>query len=374
MFSKKRQMLLLSSVLILMLILSGCGPKDRNSEAEDTENETATVELDAQNEIFYVKSERVAIKTFSDDLLLPGKAEPIQTVVIASKTSGDVESAPYDIGDTVEEGTLLLTLDDQDHKISSSQASLGLTQAEITLKTAKDNLAKNKLLYENGAISQTQLEAFENAYKNANIGYKTAKNNFESATINLNNTTIESPITGIISSKDFAIGENISPGKPVYTVVNIDQVNVIVGVPEQYILGLKEGQEVVLTAQYGANTWSGKIINISPVMDDRGHTYTTKILVNNEDHSLRAGMSVEVEVLVSQSTKSLGFNKLGLILKGDRPYVYINDKGFARLKPVEIGASSDDYYQIIDGLTLDDEVITEGSGMLEDGDVIEIKN
>lgn len=366
---KKKQILLLfSSILVLSLMLSGCTPKSEDQPIEKTENQQQV------EDTFYVKSEVVSLQAFDNELTLPGKAEPVQTVVVTAKTAGAVKSAPYDIGDTVEKDTVLLTLDDQDHKIAASTAKLGLEKASIQLKTAKDDLAKNRTLYDSGAISKSTLDNYENGYKQASIGYKTSKNSYETAAINLDNTTIESPIAGIISSKNFAIGENINPGTPVYTVVNTEQMNVIIGIPEQYISGVATNQEVTLTTQYGRDTWTGKVMNISPVMDDRNYTYKAKILVENPNGTLKAGMSLDVTVTMSNQMDKPAFNKLGLILEEERTYVYVHEDNRAVMKAVTIGQSNDDYYEVLDGLNMDEEVITEGSAMLEDGNLIEIKN
>lgn len=368
---KSKQKLLYSSILIGSLIFAGCG--QQNTE-EGNVQDVADTTTEVQAEIFYVKSESVSKQSFDDQLILPGQAEPIKTVVVTAKTAGDVKSASYDIGDKIEKNTLLMKLDDQNHRIALNSAKLGLDQAKITLDTAKDNLEKNRALYDSGAISKTNLDSLENAFKGATIGYQTAKNSYDTAKINLDNTTIESPISGVIAKKNFAIGENINPGKEIYTVVNTDQIHVIVGVPEQYIHGLKKEQEVSLSPQFGDSQWDGKVINISPIMDERSHTYTTKILVDNMDGNLRAGMSLDVVINIGDKKEELAFNKLGLILEEENTYVYLNDNGKAKMVPVTIGISNDHYYEILDGLSLGDEVITEGSGMLSNGDLVEIKN
>ena len=369
---KKQSLLLFSSILILALVATGCAPKETTGEAGE---EIATEQSEVgEVEIFYVKSEAVSMQPFANQLMLPGKAEPIKSVVITAKTSGDVKDAPFDIGDLVEEGTILLTINDQDHKLASSSARLGLEQAKITLDTTKDDLAKNRTLYDSGAISKTQLEGLENGYKKASIGYKTAQNNYQKAKINLENTTIESPIKGIISSKKISIGENINPGAPVYTVVNTDEISVVIGIPEQSVHGVALDQEVLLSAQYSTDTWMGKVVNISPVMDEMSHTYTTKVLVDNAEGLLRAGMSLDVSITMGSEEKRLSVNKLALILEDDETFVYINVDDKATLTPIVLGTSNDDYYEVISGLKVNDEVITEGSGMLEHGDVIEVKN
>lgn len=366
---KKQRLLLFSIILTLSLILGGCGPK-----ASDDSEKAPLVQEEQEKEIFYVKSEVVSLQAFSNELTFPGKAEPFQTVVVTAKTSGDVESAHFDIGDSVEKGSVLMTLDDENHRIATSSAQLSLENASIALKTTKDNLARNKALFENGAISKTAMDAIENAYKQASIGYKTAKNSYDSAKINLNNTTIETPIKGSIASKNFDIGENINPGTPVYTVVNTDQIYVVIGIPEQYVQGIAKDQETKLSSQYSEQTWSGKIVNISPVMDPQSHTYTTKVLVDNTDASLKSGMSLDVTIALDASVERPAFNKLGLILEGENTYVYVNKEGQAEMQAVEIGQSNANYYEILDGLEIGDEVITEGSGMLETGDYIEINN
>ena len=366
---KKQPLLLFSSILALSLIFNGCGSK----VAEETDTDIA-LEQEQSEEIYYVKSDVVSLQSFSNELTFPGKAEPIQTVVITAKTSGDVESAPFDIGDHVEKGTVLMTLDDESHQLTASTAKLGLEQASILMNTAKDDVERNRALYENGALSRTAMDNIENGYKQANIGYKTAKNAYDNAIINLENTTIESPISGVISSKNFDIGENINPGTPVYTVVNTEQINVIVGIPEQSIQGIATGQEAVLTSQYSTQSWTGKIVNISPVMDERSYTYTTKIIVDNPDGTLKAGMSLDVTITADATEEKPAFNKLGLILEGTDTYVYVNEDSIAKMVQVTLGRSNDDYYEVVDGLAVGDEVITEGAAMLEDGDLIEIRN
>lgn len=166
----------------------------------------------------------------------------------------------------------------------------------------------------------------------------------------------------------------MTPGTSVYTIVNTDKMNVIIGVPEQYIRAIAPGLEVSLSTPYSGDRWTGKVISVSPVKDKRSLNYTVKILVDNADNRMKAGMSLDASITTASDSTNLAFNKLGLILEEEDTYVYVNDNGKAKMVKVQIGRSNDNYYEVLKGLKEGDEIITDGSGMLETDDIIEINN
>ncbi len=360
----KKYISLLIILVIVLFTFSACGKKTESTTSQEEQN----------IETFYVKSEKVKEISFKEELSFPAKADPFKSVTITAKANGEIQSTTHEVGDYINEGDILLTIDPENHQINFNNASLMVEQTKINLQNAKLNFDRNKELYNIGSISKVAFENSENAYKQANIAYKNATNNYKQAKIAFDNTTIKSPISGYIAKQNFNVGENVAIGTPLLTVVDTSKLEITIGVPEKNIDSMKVGQSAKLKPQYSDIEYTGQVTSISPVMDEMTNNYITKVIVDNPDNKIKSGMSVDVKILINEDKKSPAFNKLALILYGNQKYVYINDNGKAKLVPVTVGVSNDDYYEILSGLKIGDEVITEGSGMLEDGATIEINN
>ena len=403
------------SVLLLSLIFVGCSAKADKIEKQ---------------KVSYVKTTSIETKDFQNKLIIPGKLNPKEQVTVTSKASGTIQSINIEVGKAVKKGQLIAKIDDSMYKIQYDAAKVGVDNANQTLdrmtnfsdetmksqdiemaeaaqksaQTNFENVEKNylnmKQLYEKGAVAKTDFDSIETQYnltkqaldtsnealkqatrgyeynlKGANIGVEAAKNTYKQAGENLKYTQIFSPISGIVSEKNISVGENINPGAPIFTVVNINEMYVDAGVSEIDISKLKVGQIVKVTVDaYKGEVYEGKISNISPVINENSKTYPIRVTILNKEKKLKAGMFAQLEVILDEHKGTKAVPKEIVLKEGAESFIFVIDKEKAKKKKIQTGYQSNDYIEVISGLTGTEKIVFVGYDALIDGEkVIEKK-
>ncbi|WP_134702540.1 HlyD family secretion protein [Ammoniphilus sp. YIM 78166] len=218
------------------------------------------------------------------------------------------------------------------------EVNFAVKQAEIALEDARQNLENNQFLFEQGAIPQVQIEKDQKAVvqaeqqlnrakqlviqrstkassqketdqvisklqqestlaasKLSKMGVEQAKADLEIIRYRLNNLAVEAPINGYITKKNAVIGASVSQG-PMFVITNIDQIYVNVNVPEAMLNKVKVGQTAIVSIPSLGISLEGKITYIAQAANGDAPTFPAKILLNNDNHEIKAGMQAQVSV------------------------------------------------------------------------------
>lgn len=406
---------ILLSLISLVLLITSCSAN--NNKLED----------DKSVEYKYVKIKKVVEKEFSNEIVLSGQSEAFELVQLTSKLNGEIESINKNIGDSVKIGEVLTNLDNETFLLNYNNAKNSYENSLIALNKIEDiegneNLkyqpvlsAKNNfksleakynevkknydnmlILYEEGAISENDYNTIESAYISTKENYematnsyltaknnykydiqqirlnvKTAKNNMESAKKVLDDSVIKSPISGVVSFEDVSIGENISPGKLLFKVINLDKIYINSGVSEKDINNIKCGQSANIKIDSLDMIFKGEIVSVGPSPNDSTQKYPVKILLNNKENLIKEKMYAEVSVVL-QKNKYYSIPKESVVTINDKKYIYVLKGDRAKKIEVKITAKDDNNYGIKNSLKGIDNIVVLGQNMLNDGDLIKV--
>jgi len=277
---------------------------------------------------------------------------------LAPATAGRVEKVLVDVGDRVKAGQLVAMLDRTNYK-----------QAKIQFDKVKIDLQRVDSLLKVGAIPQQQYDAVK-------MQYDIAKTNLEFLD---DNTSLKSPIDGIITGKYINDGEmfTMSPapgvGKPaVVSIMQLDKLKLLVGVSSTYLNSIKPGMNVtVKTEVYPDKEFTGNIEKIYPTIDNMTKTFTVEVVVANPDMKLRPGMFATAIINVGKGDALLvpAFAVLKQSGTNER-YVFVYQNGKAVRRTVEQGDVFEDKVEIEKGLTAGEEIIIEGHTIVADGQAV----
>lgn len=324
---------------MLSLIISGC------SKPEDTSGEVIN------EQVFYVKTTKPFNKTFAEKILLPGTLNPKEEGVITAKVSGIIENVYPNLGDIVTTKDILCEIEPEVFKSTYNKAKL----AYENISTQYNRMVE---LYKNEAISKSSYEEIETKYHSSKEDYVLAK-------LNLEHSRIKSPINGMISSKKVLVGQGVSTGMELFRVVDISQLYVNTGITEKDIDKIKEGQDVnIITSN--ELIYQGKVKVIGPVPNPQTGTYPIKVLVDNSNKELKAGMFVDIEVIISTKENALAVDKNAVIKEDGLDYVFVVKDSLAHKKNIKIGITDENSVEILDGITQDEDVVISGHNNLRD--------
>lgn len=393
-------------VLIVILVgvaglISGCTSSTDLKEAQ------------VEEKYIPVEIETAEIASLGNRTRFMGKVAANEELAVIPKAMGIVTSINVELGDVVEEGSVLFTIEQGDISKSVEQAAnavelanKSVSQAENGLKTASVNyelskekienamlnLERTKKLYEEGAISKSQLEQAELGASDKNldvikgqvtqaeISYQQALNqlrqaeiSYEQAMSGLNNTVVQAPMSGTIASLNVKEGQIIANGQVAATIVDTDKVYVQINVVENMINKLQVGQEAeVHISSAGDTKITSTISYIAPAVDPRNQLYPVKIYIDNLDNKIKPGMSGEIILNIDKVDSAIVIKSNAVLDKDGEQIVYVVEEDLSVAKVVTVGLDTGDYVEIKEGIKEGDKVIVEGQHYVEDGGKVKV--
>ncbi|MDT8340894.1 MAG: efflux RND transporter periplasmic adaptor subunit, partial [Longimicrobiales bacterium] len=240
-----------------------------------------------------------------------GTVEPIRTVEVKSKASGEVVRLHADIGDQVEPGTLLAEVDPRDVRNAFEQAEADLEVAEARAAISQQQLARQQELLRAGVITQQELEAASLEAANSSANLVKARTNFELAELRLADVTIRAPLSGTILQRNVEEGtviqsasQNVSGGSVLFIMAELDAMQVRTLVDETDMGQLSAGMEASVSVEaYPDRVFRGRVEKIEPqaVIQQNVTLFPVIVTLDNRIGLLRPGMNAEVEVLVDEA-------------------------------------------------------------------------
>ncbi len=239
-----------------------------------------------------------------------GAIEPILTVDVKSKASGEIIEMHVQTGDDVKSGDPLAAIDPRIPRNNLAQADANLVVAQAQLANAKAQLARSDTLFKAQAITETEYETAKLGYANANAAVVRARTDLESARDRMTDTRIRAPLAGTIIAKNVELGTVISSpttdvggGTVLFRMANLDTVQVRTQVDETDIGKVKPGLAATITVDaYPNQPFEGSVLKIEPQATVQQNVTMFPVLVRivNSDHRLKPGMNTEVEIHVGR--------------------------------------------------------------------------
>lgn len=326
--------------------------------------------------------------TVSQSVTLVGSLRALETVQVSPRLGGRLEAIYVQVGDRVSQGQVIARLDDDElrEQVQQSEASLEVSQAvvrqrELELQNLGAILERTTGLRDSGLISDEQLEQAQTRYDVAQAQLNVARAQYQQAdaglrqlSIRLDQTQITSPIEGLVGRRFVDAGVQLSTANPIVTIVNIDTVKLVANVAERDLVKLQQGAvgAVEVDALPG-RVYDGEVVNVSPLLDPLTRTAEVEIMIPNEDGQLRAEMFARVNLELASKTNVLRIPRQALVVRGDTQGVYrIDDEDRAQFQAIQVGLSEANWVEVTEGLSPGDTVITLGSNLLKDGDVVRV--
>ena len=260
-----------------------------------------------------------------------------------------------DVGDRVAGGQKVAELD-----------NAALAQAKAQYENTKANYERSNELYQFGGESKANWEAMKTSYE-------VAKSTYENL---LENTTLVSPISGVITARNYDIGD-MCGGQPIFVVQKINPVKIKISVSESLYTHIKKGMEVEV--EFDAlpeQKFTAKVSRITPSIDPSTRTFPVELVLANAKEIVKPGMYARVTMNYG-TRQSIVVPDLAVVkqLGSGNRYVYIlKQDGTVAYSKVELGRRMGDKYEILSGIADGDEVVTSGQIALKDGVAVEVVN
>jgi HlyD family secretion protein len=235
-----------------------------------------------------------------------GAVNPVNQVQVGTQISGTVKRIHVDFNSKVERNQVLAEIDTTtiDAELASAEAAVAVAQANLAV--AKQKLDRNQTLFEKGFISGAALDELRGAHAAAEASTRQQRAIASRIGTNRANATIRSPVSGIVVSRDVAVGQTVQASFATPTLFKIAQdlreMQIDANVTEADVGLMKEAQSVSFTVDaFPDRVFSGIVHQIRNNYNVQQNvvTYTVVIRFQNESLSLRPGMTGYVNVRVA---------------------------------------------------------------------------
>ena len=335
------------SIAASVLVAAACG-NNAGKQAAQVEETAAVQELPTVSVAKVFVQDVPQLATYTSTVQAYAKNN------IAPQTAGRITKINVEIGDKVRKGQVLAEID-----------KFQLQQAQLQLHNAEVELGRLKALYEAGGISKSDLDAVELQYNVA----KTQVNNL------IENTTLLSPIDGVISARNYDEGDMYAMAAPIFTVEQIKPVKLLVAVSESDYSKVKKGASVTVKADaFPDLTFDGKIERIYPTIDPATRTFNVQVVISNAYGTLRPGMFARVTVNFGVN-KNVVIPDVAVVKQqgtGERFVYILNEDGTVSYEKVVLGRRMGTEYEVLSGIADGATVVTGGQIRLKDGIKVQV--
>ena len=333
-------------ISLAALAIAGCSQKKNTQTSGQAQQ---AMQPAAQT----VKVQPAAMQDVKQDATYSASVQAFAVNNIAPQSGSRIQKINVEVGDYVGKGQILAEMD-----------RVQLDQAKLRLSNAETELARLKQLYEQGGLAQSDYEAQE-------LNYKVSKSTYDNL---LENTILRSPITGVVTARNYDRGDMYAMASPIFTVQQIIPVKLLVGISEGDYTKVSKGDKVTLTVDaLPGKTFAGTIKRIYPTIDPLTHTVNVEVQVPNTDRVLRPGMYAKVNVTFGHNKSIVVPDAAVVRLQGSgQRNVFVVEDGIAVQKEVSLGRHFDGQYEILSGLKEGEAVVVKGGSSLRNGAKVEV--
>ena len=308
-----------------------------------------------------VEDEAIIVKTVAAEVQTVDILEVYTSEIMAYKENDITPAAQglhidrihVDVGDRVYQGQTLVTLD-----------QTTLKQQELNLATTQDNYDRMVPVHAAGGISDQQLTQMKNTL---DLQKEVVENLRK-------NSTIKSPISGVVTARNFENGD-LFASMPILHIMQIDKLKVMANVSEQYFTSVKVGDKVAIEVDiYPGQQFEGQVSRINPALDARTRTFGVEITIPNKSLKLRPGMYARAIFNMGQRQSiMIPDQALQKQIGSSERFVYVIENGVADYRFVTDGRRVGNMIEILEGIEAGDEVATTSFARLMNGALVEVE-
>ena len=278
-----------------------------------------------------------------------GSLRADESVVVSPEVAGRITRIHFREGGSVNAGDPLFSLD-------GDSARAALAEAQANLANSRSAAARAEQLIDQQLIARSDYDTLraQQAVDAARVA---------SARTALSKMTLRAPFAGQVGLREVSVGDYVSAGQDLVTLVRIDPIEVDFSVPETELQRLRPGQRLQLQVDaFPGETFGGEVVAIDPVIDVDSRSVQVRARIANPDGRLRPGQFARLQLQARNQDTALLIPEQALMQQGEERFVYTVVDGKASRVVVQTGARVPGMVEVTSGLQAGDVVITAGHG------------
>ena len=305
--------------------------------------------------------------------ILSGELRPQREAKIRAELGGSMLEVRVEEGQTVTRGALLGRIETRTLDDARQSAASAVRNAESQLGVAQREVERTEKLVNAGAIASRELDLVKSNVTTVEAQLADAKSRLASAERQLGDAVIRAPIGGIVSKKSVNVGDVVSPGTELFTVIDPSSMRLEAAIPSDDLSQLKIGAAVEFTVRGYDQTFAGRIERIAPQADSTTRQVPIFVTIPNDGGRLVAGLFAEGRV-VAQTASGLVVPVNAVNTSTQKPWVLRVSNGKTERVDVTLGLRDPRTERVVvaSGLAADDTLLRGASQGITPGTSVQL--
>jgi membrane fusion protein (multidrug efflux system) len=355
-----------TGLLFFFLLLTACKTSPPATSVAPQEHKTETVR---------VAMVQPTVQAVTHTLKAVGSFLAEDEVTISAEVDGRIAQIVVDEGYPLETGQIVLRLEQERPQLEVARAEAEVREARASMELQQVTLKRRAELLKEQLISQqaydevaAQAELTKARLERAEAILRLARKSFK-------DTTVVSPLNGIVTTRHVATGEYIKAGQALFTAVKTHPLKLLFTLPERFASHVRHDQHVTVKVKaYPDQEFAGHIYFINPQVDPQTRALQLKAVVDNRDGLLKPGFFADVQLLLGTNENAVVLPQEAVVLREDRALAYVVENGSVQERVVALGERFDGKVEILSGIQPQEFVVTSGNYLLQDGQAVTVAN
>lgn len=328
------------------VLLAACSADDNTAapaQGAGKQLETVTVEMAA----------------IEREIRFDGVIEAVNQATVAAQTSGRVTELPFEVGDYVKQGDVIVRLTATEQKAQERSARANLAAAEARLAEARQQFDRVRDLVERKLVAKADYDRVKANFDSASAQAAAAREALTQAQAQAGYTEITAPYSGLVVKRLVEPGETVSVGTPLMSGLSLEHLRVVVQIPQQHIGPLRTHQRARVILPDG-HSLAASSLRIPPGADASTHTFRVLVNLPEGDIGVFPGTLVKV-AFVAGTEERLLLPPQVIVQRAEITAVYVIDTNHnISLRYIRTGTPAvDGRVPVLAGLTAGEQVATD---------------
>lgn len=363
-----------AALTALIFLLAGCSSSDDNKKKQDDQGSQASSK---KAQVMEMAKRNIDLeKSYS------AKLGSDREVVVIARVTGALEKRNFEPGDLVEKGTSLYAIEPVVYQTTVNQRKADVESAKAKQHRAQQDATRFQRLLKQNSVSRQDYDQAMAELQVSKANVSQAQAALESAQVNLDYTSVNAPVSGMISLSDVNVGNVVDAGTKLATITPMNPIEVRFQLPQQQAFDLRQQRsqqksEIIASLQFpdlqesDTPPLEGKLDFLGSRVDQNTSTVQARASFDNPDNMFLPGQFVRVKLQGMQRFDVLAVPEIAVTQGLMGPQVLVLDDNKARTRTITLGELAGPRQIIVDGLEPGDRVIVSDPGGIKAGDSID---
>ena len=321
---------------------------------------------------------RVVVHTIEEtaltsELQLSGTLRALREADLSMAADALVTKLHVDVGNQVEQGDLLAELDKSLAAQNQARAQANVSAVETRLNEARRLLDEAMQMKQQSYISLTEVDARKSAVELAEANLTQARAEAKFVAVQLEKHQLRAPFDGVISARWTELGQWLSRGDRVFTLVSLDDLRLDLRLPQEHLKNMDHLRQVEIIPDAIPDTKLSARVDAQVPVGDESRSFLLRLAADGDSHRLLPGTSARAHFIFEHSQNAVLLPRDALLRNADGSFsVFVVVDGKAERRRLKLGEPGSDGYLIREGLQAGEQVVIRGNELLREGEQVTV--